>query len=35
MVIASNDRQMVEIADHWVTISDEGQIKLRKKESSN
>jgi len=34
IVIASNDRQLVEISDYWLTISDEGQILLRKKEST-
>lgn len=32
IVIASNDRQLVDISDHWLTISDDGQIILRKKD---
>jgi ABC-type protease/lipase transport system fused ATPase/permease subunit len=32
MVIASNDRQLVELSDCWVTISDTGQMQLRQKD---
>jgi hypothetical protein len=32
MVIASNDRQLVELCDCWVTISDTGQMQLRQKD---
>ena len=33
MVIASNDRQLVDISDSWLTINDSGEIQLRKKEA--
>jgi ABC-type protease/lipase transport system fused ATPase/permease subunit len=32
MVIASNDRQLVDLADHWLTINDAGEMQLRKKD---
>jgi ABC-type protease/lipase transport system fused ATPase/permease subunit len=32
MVIASNDRQLVDLADHWLTINDVGEMQLRKKD---
>ncbi|WP_353427881.1 hypothetical protein NHB34_01855 [Polynucleobacter sp. MWH-UH19D] len=34
MVIASNDRQLVDISDCWLTINDTGEMQLRKKEAS-
>ena len=33
-VIASNDRQLVDISDCWLTINDAGEMQLRKKEVS-
>jgi ABC-type protease/lipase transport system fused ATPase/permease subunit len=33
MVIASNDRQLVDLSDCWLTINDVGEIQLRKKEA--
>ncbi|MBU3553992.1 hypothetical protein [Polynucleobacter sp. UB-Piko-W3] len=33
MVIASNDRQLVDISDCWLTINDSGEMQLRKKEA--
>ena len=33
MVIASNDRQLVDISDSWLTINDTGEMQLRKKEA--
>ncbi len=32
MVIASNDRQLVDLSDSWLTINDDGEMQLRKKE---
>jgi ABC-type protease/lipase transport system fused ATPase/permease subunit len=32
MVIASNDRQLVDLSDHWLTINDAGEMQLRKKD---
>ena len=34
MVIASNDRQLVDISDCWLTINDAGDMQLRKKEAA-
>lgn len=33
MVIASNDRQLVDLSDCWLTINDAGEMQLRKKEA--
>ncbi|MBU3564422.1 hypothetical protein [Polynucleobacter sp. MWH-HuK1] len=33
MVIASNDRQLVDLSDCWLTINDAGDMQLRKKEA--
>jgi ABC-type protease/lipase transport system fused ATPase/permease subunit len=32
IVIASNDRQLVDISDCWLTINDAGEMQIRKKE---
>jgi ABC-type protease/lipase transport system fused ATPase/permease subunit len=32
IVIASNDRQLVDISDCWLTINDAGEMQVRKKE---
>ena len=31
LFIASNDRQLVELSDYWLTISDSGEMQLRNK----
>ena len=33
MVIASNDRQLVDLCDSWLTISDAGEMQLRNKKA--
>jgi len=33
MVIASNDRQLVDLSDSWLTINDDGEMQMRKKEA--
>ena len=33
LFIASNDRQLVELSDFWLTISDSGEMQLRNKKA--
>lgn len=35
LIIASNDRQLVDLSDCWVTISDTGQMQLRQKDAQS
>jgi len=35
LVVASNDRQLVEQSAHWITIDEQGQLLVRKKDGTS